>query len=315
MNELKTGFSKFLGFKSFLIDSGVDEFPPVDIAGLEAALPMLSELRAPMLVHAELPEPVERASQLLAARPLPERRLYQSYLESRPAEAEDRAIEALQEVAASTRGWLHVLHLSSTGVLDSAISSELTFETCPHYLVLEAEEIPDGATEYKCAPPIRDRANRERLWEGLRSGAIGMIVSDHSPCEPSLKVPEVGDFAAAWGGISSLQLRLPLVWTEARERGHGIQDMSRWLSAEPARLAGLLKKGKLEPGADADLVVWNPDESFMVTTDLLCHRHATSPYLGRRLYGVVEATYLRGNQVWNGDTIGSPNGRLLAGRS
>ncbi len=189
----------------------------------------------------------------------------------------------------------------------------MTVETCPHYLTFAAEEIGDGQTEFKCAPPIRERENRERLWEGLRDGTIDMVVSDHSPCTPDLKAGDRGDFVAAWGGIASLQLSLPALWTGARDRGFGLADVARWLCAAPARLAGLGdRKGTLEPGRDADLVVWYPDEEFSVTPALLRHRHKVTPYAGRSLFGRVAATYLRGEPVFDrGGFPGPPAGRWL----
>jgi allantoinase len=186
-------------------------------------------------------------------------------------------------------------------------------ETCPHYLFFAAEEVPDGETEYKCAPPIRDAANRDRLWDGLASGAIGMIVSDHSPAPPSMKSRDTGDFLAAWGGISSLQLRLPAVWTEARRRGFPIERVAGWLCEAPARLAGIGKrKGSIAPGADADLVVWNPEAAFEVRAESIHHRHPLSPYLGRTLYGAVDATFLAGEKIFeNGRFLGPPRGKRL----
>jgi allantoinase len=183
----------------------------------------------------------------------------------------------------------------------------VTAETCPHYLTLAAEDVPDGATQFKCCPPIRERANADALWEGLRTGAIDCIVSDHSPCSPDLKHPETGDFAAAWGGISSLQIGLPVVWTQARRRGFGLTDVVRWMAQRPAEIAGLARKGCIEVGYDADLVALAPNDTFLVEPTKLRHRHAVSPYAGLRLAGVVRGTWLRGELV--GD---KPRGKLLS---
>jgi allantoinase len=213
---------------------------------------------------------------------------------------------------------VHILHLSSAEALEplERARSEglpVTAETCPHYLALEAEEIPDGATEFKCAPPIREKENRERLWAGLGSGIVDMIASDHSPSPPELKQRDTGDFARAWGGISSLGLALPVVWTEARRRGHSLSDLARWMSAAPARLARLEAwKGAIAPGQDADLVVFDPEAGWSVGPQNLRHRHKLSPYLGRRLSGSVEATYLKGEKIWErGRDIGRPTGELM----
>jgi allantoinase len=276
------------GFKCFLVHSGVDEFPNVDESGLYEAARELAPTGAPLLVHAELPEHVHEPSGNPAE--------YATYLHSRPNAAEDAAIELLLRVCRETGARIHVVHLSSASALEilrraRAERLPLSAETTPHYLHFEAESVPRGRTEFKCAPPIREQANREALWQGLREGLIELVVSDHSPCTPELKK---GDFIAAWGGIASLQFVLPIVWTNARARGFAIEDIARWCSAAPARLAGLSRKGAIAPGNDADLTVWSPEESFTVTPELIRHRHKVTPYLGAELHGVVKATWVRG---------------------
>jgi allantoinase len=183
----------------------------------------------------------------------------------------------------------------------------VTTETCPHYLVFAAEEVPDGATQYKCAPPIREAANREALWRGLADGDIDMVVTDHSPCPPALKRLEEGDFGAAWGGIASLELGFPAVWTEARRRGYGLADVVRWMAERPAAQAGLSRKGRIAPGCDADFTVLAPDDTFVVDPARLHHRHPVTPYVGRSLVGVVRGAWLRGEEI----TGNQPRGRLL----
>jgi allantoinase len=283
------------GFKCFLVPSGVAEFPPVTEAELRTAFPVLAKLRLPLMVHAEEP------AQL---RPCPSGSRYSGYLASRPREAERQAIARLVRLLEWCPTPVHVVHLSAASSLELVRDARdrglpLTVETCPHYLSFAAEEIPDGATEYKCAPPIR-AAEREALWNALVAGEIDLVVSDHSPCPPELKQTR-GDFCSAWGGISSLQLSLAAVWTGARARGVGPEGIARWMSAAPARLAGLDRsKGTLAAGYDADLVVWDPDASFIVDPARLLHRHQLTPYRGRELFGVVRATYVAGRLVAGG---------------
>ena len=299
-----------LGFKAFLVDSGVPEFPPLSPGDLARAMDVLSRRDAPLLVHAELPGPIEHA------RPTDgDVSSYLRFLRSRPPEAEIEAIELLLRECARTHTRTHVVHLSAAGGLDVLARARdqrlpLTAETTPHYLKLEAEAIPDGATSFKCAPPIREHANREKLWRGLREGLIDLVVTDHSPCTPELKKLEACDFDGAWGGIASLQLGLPVVWSEARERGATVVDMARWMSEGPAKLAGLSQKGAVEVGRDADFVVWCPEESFLVRKEELHHKNKITPYDGQTLHGVVHATYLRGAKV--GD---ARRGRLVRGKA
>jgi allantoinase len=299
------------GFKCFLVPSGVAEFGHVDRRDLAAALPEVARLGAVLLVHAEDPR-------WIAPPPPGVDRRYSAYLATRPSRAEDEAVALLVRLCRETGARIHVVHLSSADALAGIARARaeglpLSAETCPHYLFFAAEEVPAGATEFKCAPPIRDRANRERLWEGLESGTIDMVVSDHSPSPPELKARETGDFLSAWGGISSLQLRLPAVWTAARARGVSFERLSDWLSGTPARLAGIAgRKGRLTPGADADFVVWNPEETFEVRPETLHHRHKLTPYAGRTLDGVVEAVFLAGEKISERGRVSGPaRGKIL----
>jgi allantoinase len=274
------------GFKCFLVHSGVDEFPNVDEAQLYEAARELAGTNAPLLVHAELGEHLHE--------PSGDPDEYATYLHSRPTAAEDAAIELVVRVCRDTGARMHIVHLSSANalrILAAARDLPLTAETTPHYLHFEAETVPPAHTEFKCAPPIRERDNRERLWRGLADGLIELVVSDHSPCTPELKK---GDFLKAWGGIASLQFVLPIVWTNARARGFAIEDLVRWCCEGPARLANLASKGGIHVGADADIVVWDPDATFVVTPDLIAHRHKTTPYLGATLQGVVHGTWVGG---------------------
>jgi allantoinase len=275
------------GFKSFLVDSGVPEFPPLDRAGLDLALASVDAL---FIVHAEDPA---------ALREAPRSPDYGDFLASRPPAAELDAVSTAIGAAAQADGRVHILHLSAAAALPMlraarASGVRVSAETCPHYLALEAEAIPAGATQFKCCPPIREHANRELLWLGLGAGDIDIVVSDHSPCPPELKH---GDFAVAWGGIASLQLGLPIVWSEARSRGYSLSDVVRWMATGPADLVGLRNKGRIAVGCDADLVVFAPDEPFVVDPARLAHRHPVTPYAGRRLTGAVRATWLRGQPV------------------
>lgn len=290
------------GFKCFLVPSGVPEFVHVTEADLRAALPELASLGAVLLVHAELPGPLARTL-VQYGNPDPSR--HSTWLASRPREAENQALALLVRLSRGFGARVHVVHLSSSDALPllrraKEEGTPITVETCPHYLCFAAEEIPKGATEFKCAPPIREQDNRERLWAGLREGVIDLVVSDHSPSPPAMKCSETGDFTRAWGGISSLQLSLPALWTQARQRGYSLEKLAEWMCRGPARLAGLDEhKGLLTAGHDADLVVWNPDASFLVQPEKLHHRHKLTPYAGQTLHGVVEATFLRGVQVYH----------------
>lgn len=299
-------------FKCFLTPSGVDEFPAVTGHDLDIAMPILASAGATLMVHAEDP------ALLMPAHGSDPRR-YSGYLATRPDVAEVSAVEMIVRLAARHGTTVHIVHLSSPqslAVLRAARAAgvRVTAETCPHYLTFAAEEIADGATELKCAPPIRDRAAREALWSALEFGDIGMIVSDHSPCPPAMKCRETGDFHAAWGGISSLQLGLAIVWRGAMQRGITMERIAEWMCAAPARLAGLdARKGSIAPGFDADLTIWDPDAEFTVNSAALEHRHPLTPYLGQTLRGVVHSTFVRGREAYaHGRCAESPSGRVLS---
>jgi allantoinase len=303
-----------LGFKCFLVPSGVPDFAHLDAAALRDVCHALAHLNAVLLVHAELPGPIEAAAPNL--REL-DTRSYATWLRSRPRAAENEAVALLIEMARQCGTRIHVVHLSSADALPvlrqaRAAGLPITVETCPHYLTLASEDIPVGATEFKCAPPIREAMNREALWAALKDGTIDLIVSDHSPSPPAMKCRETGDWIQAWGGIASVQLGLPVVWTAARRRGFTIENLTRWMCTAPAQMAGLPRKGALRAGADADLVIWNPDSSLTVELEQLRFRHKLTPYAGRRLAGVVECTFLRGRKVYeHGQILGGPQGRVL----
>ncbi len=298
------------GFKCFLLPSGVEEFPHLDQDGLRAAVEEIGRFGGLLIVHAEDPGLIDAAPQRGG-------RKYADFLASRPPAAEERAVEGLIALAERYRTRIHVLHLSSAAVLPALAAARraglpVSVESCPHFLTLTAEEVPDGATEFKCCPPIREAANQDALWQALAEGVIDCVVSDHSPSTVDLKHKDTGDFAAAWGGISSLQLGLPAVWTEARRRGHGLADVVRWMSEGPARLAGLDTKGAVAVGRDADFAVLAPEETFTVDPARLHHRNPVTAYAGRTLYGVVRATYLRGRLVAEGGAVpDEPAGRLI----
>jgi len=302
-----------LGFKCFLIDPGIDGFTMVTEQELRAALPNIARTGLPLLVHAELPGPVDVATAALANA---DWRRYATYLQSRPDEAELSAIRMLLELCREYHLRLHIVHLSTSQALPdlAAARSEglaVSVETCPHYLHLAAETIANGATLCKCTPPIRDRENCEELWQGLREGVIDLVSTDHSPCPPAMKRLDEGNFRTAWGGISSLSLALPVMWTEASRRGFMLTDIVRWMAEGPTRLAGChSRKGRIAAGYDADLVVFDPDAEFLVTEERLHHRYPVSPYMGETLRGVVKATYLRGEPVFEeGKFVGEPSGR------
>ena len=291
-----------VGFKCFLLDSGVPEFPPLDDAGLREALAEIARFDGLLIAHAEDPGVIEAA-------PDPLGDSYAGFLASRPPQAESSAIERLIDAARDTRARVHVVHLAAADALPAlrkarADGVRSTVETCPHYPTFAAEQVPDGATAFKCCPPIREQRHRDALWEALRDGDVDLLVSDHSPCTPDLKRLDVGDFGLAWGGIAGLQVSLPVVWTGARQRGFGLSDVARWMSEAPARLAGLTSKGAIAVGKDADLVAFAPEERF--TVGRLQHRNPVTPYAGLELDGVVRRTWLRGEEA-----DGAPIGRLL----
>ncbi|MGA4961014.1 allantoinase AllB [Streptomyces pseudogriseolus] len=295
------------GFKAFLSPSGVDEFPHLDEEGLARALREIASFDGLLIVHAEDPGRLADAPQRGGPR-------YADFLASRPRGAEDTAVARLLEQARRFDARVHVLHLSSADALPllaeaKADGVRVTAETCPHYLTLTAEEVPDGASAFKCCPPIREAANQDLLWQALADGTLDCVVTDHSPSTADLKTD---DFATAWGGISGLQLSLPAVWTEARRRGHTLEDVVRWMSTRTARLAGLdTRKGAVAPGHDADFAVLAPDATFTVDPAALQHRNPVTAYAGRTLHGVVRSTWLRGERVYHNGEFTAPRGRLL----
>jgi allantoinase len=284
-----------VGFKCFLAPSGVDEFEHVTEYDLREAMPELSRLGAMLIVHAELPGLMQAT----------DRTDYEGFLQSRPRAAEDEAIELMIGLSREFNTRVHIVHLSSSGALPLLRRAQdegvkISAETCPHYLHFAAETIPAQATEFKCCPPIRERENREKLWQGLAEGTIEMIVSDHSPCPASMKVRESGDFMAAWGGIASLQLRLPVVWTEIQRRDFSLRELTNWLCTNTARQVSLdMRKGSIAVGCDADIVIWNPHRKLTVNANQLEHRHKLTPYHGESLQGVVEKTFLRGRKIYD----------------
>jgi len=283
------------GFKCFLVPSGIDEFPPVGESQLRPAMSKLAGLGLPLLVHAELPGPIARAGSSRGSDP----RRYGSYLASRPRAAELEAVNLMLGLCRETGCRVHIVHVSAAETLGRLRDARraglpVTAETCPHYLTFAAEEILDGATAWKCAPPIRERSNREQLWDGLAQGTLDLVASDHSPAPPALKCLETGDFVRAWGGIASLELGLAATWTGARDRGRDLGDLARWCAERPARLAGLPRKGRIAPGCDADLIVFDPDARFTVRPGQLRQRHPVTPYAGMTLAGVVRQTFVRG---------------------
>ena len=301
-----------LGFKCFLCPSGVDEFPHVGESDLREAMPLLASLGLPLLVHAELPGALRE--------PSGDPGNYETWLASRPVEAEQQAIDVMIRLASEYGVWVHIVHLSSPAPLEAigaarARGVAVTVETCPHYLTFAAEAIADRSTIHKCAPPIRFAADRDGLWRGLTDGGIDLVASDHSPSPPEMKATADGDFVRAWGGISSLQVALSAVWTGARARGLGVERLAEWMAAAPARLAGIdAVKGRIAVGCDADLVLFDPAAQWKVSGHSLYHRHAVTPYEGMTLTGQVRTTFLRGQIVYDARVgTGAPRGRLLRG--
>lgn len=304
-----------LGFKCFTCFSGIDEFPASTYQDLLVAMPVLRELGVPLLVHAEL----ESELRLAGADASP--RLYTNYLHSRPSAWEDAAVAMVVELVAKTGCRAHIVHLSSADALELIRKAKkqglpITAETCPHYLGLAAEEVPDGATQFKCAPPIRGRENQERLWAGLVDGTLDAVVTDHSPCIPALKKMEEGNFMDAWGGIASLQLGLRSVWTEAQRRGIGLERLIGWMSAATAAFVGRPDRGQLREGAPADFLLFDSEHRERLEASTLLHRHPQSPWVGRRLTGRVEQTWLRGQPIWaDGKIYGEAAGKIYLGGS
>ena len=287
-----------LGFKAFLTDSGIDEFPNVTEADLRKAMPIIAKHGLPLLVHCEL--------DITPGLWKGDKRSYRNYLASRPKKWEDDTIALMIRLSEEFNCRTHIVHLSSADSIDQIAKAKqrglpLTVETCQHYLYFCAEEIKDGQTAFKCAPPIREKANNERLWQALKEGIIDFVATDHSPAPPEMKELQSGDFMKAWGGIASIQFALPVFWTAAKKHNCNLNDMTKWLCSNPAVLPGLQsRKGKIEKGFDADLVVWNPEEQFVVTEGMIYHRHKITPYLKEELYGVVKQTWLNGEKLFDG---------------
>ena len=304
-----------LGVKSFTIHSGIDDFPKVEQQHLYQAIGTLAKYNVPYLIHAELDKD-EQEPPAIGDK-------YQSFLSSRPKTWENDAIDMLIDLAEKAKaegvsGRIHIVHLSSAEALPAIKSAQqrglkLTAESCPHYLTLFAEEIPDGKTLFKCCPPIREQSNREQLWQGLEEGLIDFIVSDHSPCTPQLKHIESGDIENAWGGISSLQFGLSIIWSEAQKRGYSLNQVVDWMATQPAIFAGLgHRKGQIACGFDADLVVFDPSANYCIDPEMIKYRHKVTPYAGRKVKGVVERTYVRGQIVYqDNELIGQPVGQPI----
>ena len=303
------------GIKCFLTHSGIDEFPNVSEADLAKAMPLIVQFGLPILAHCELDGPHTKQ---IHFQKTPTN--YAAYLHSRPKTWENRAIELMMRLCKATKCRTHIVHLSSADLVSRLKNAKktlpLTVETTPQYLAFSAEEIPDGQTVFKCAPPIRERANNDKLWTALRDKTIDFIGSDHSPAPPHLKHVESGDLSKAWGGIAGLQFTLPVVWTAAEKRGFSIQDMARILSENPANFLGLSQKGQIKEGFDADLVIWQPEKTVEITVENIQHRHKITPYLGQILRGAVEQTYVNGRLVFKeGAFINLREGRVLLSKN
>jgi allantoinase len=298
-----------LGFKAFLSPSGIDEFPNISEKHLREALHILAKKGIPVLVHAELENGATSSE---------ENKTYKYFQESRPKSWENNAIKLLIQLCREFNVHIHIVHLSSADILPEIAQTRkdgfpLTVETCPHYLHFSSERISDGDTRFKCAPPIWNGENRENLWAGLEEGIINFITSDHSPCTPELKNLEAGNFEKAWGGISSLQFALPVIWTECKQRGYSLEQLINWMSKQPAKFIGKDQQtGQISPGFDADLVCWNPDKKYIIKKEAIHHKNKLTPYEGESLYGVVNATFLRGQKVYeNGQFLGKSKGKII----
>ena len=304
------------GYKCFLVHPGIDGFTMVNRSQLEAAMPDVTASGLPLLVHAELPGPIEDATARINAA-ASDWKQYDTYLASRPDAAEIEAIRLMIELSRQYGSRIHIVHLASAQALPDLKAARdeglpITVETCPHYLHFAAEDISDGATVHKCAPPLRSHANRERLWQALTDGEIDLIATDHSPCPPEMKARGGGSFLEAWGGIASLQVALPVIWTEAKRRGISIAAIARWMSEQPAKLAGLAhRKGGIREGLDADFAIFDPDAEVRVDGARLEHRHPITPYHGETLTGVVEKTFVRGEKVYDLGKFSNPSGKIV----
>ena len=300
-----------LGFKAFLTHSGIDEFPNVTEEDLHMAMPIIAKHGLPLLVHCELSDTAKKVNN-------DNPKSYQQYLASRPKKWEDDAIALMTRLCEQYQCRVHIVHLSSANSIDKIAKAKqkglpLTAETAQHYLYFNAEDIPDANTAFKCAPPIREKSNNDQLWQALKDGIIDFVATDHSPAPPGLKQLKSGDLTKAWGGIASLQFALPVLWTAAKKRNHSVIDIANWLSSKPAMLAGLQnKKGLIKKGFDADLIVWNPEESFVVNESIIHHKHKLTPYLNQTLFGVVEQTYLMGEKVFDHEKLTQLNkGKII----
>ena len=298
-----------LGFKAFLSHSGIDEFPNINEKHLREALPIFANKGIPILVHAELENGAIQSEN---------HSTYKSFQDSRPKSWENNAVKLLIQLSKEFDARIHIVHLSSADILAEIAQTRndgypISVETCPHYLHFSSEHISDGDTRFKCAPPIWESDNKEKLWSGLENGLINFITSDHSPCTAELKNLEVGDFEKAWGGISSIQFTLPVIWTECKTRGYSMDQLINWMSKQPAKFIGKdQQKGQISPGFDADLVCWNPDEKYIIQKEAIHHKNKLTPYEGESLYGVVNATFLRGQKVYeNGEFLGNPTGKII----
>ena len=313
-NELeKLLESGVFGLKAFLTHSGIDDFPNVNAVHLRKALKILKQYNKPLLVHCEIDSP-HAESNLLDQNP----NSYFAYLKSRPKSWEDSAIKLMIDLCRETESHIHIVHLSSANSIGQIKKAKveglpLTVETAPHYLFFKAEEIPDGATQYKCAPPIREKENNDQLWNALLDGTIDFIATDHSPSLPLLKEIESGNFKKAWGGIAGLQFSLPVIWTKMKEKNTAVEKLLKWLCEQPAQLCQLnSSKGKIQKNFDADITVWNPDQKFKVTESIIQHRHKITPYLNQELFGVVEQTFVNGKKVFDyGSVIDLNKGKIL----
>ncbi len=296
-----------LGFKAFLTHSGIDEFPNVTEEDLRKAMPVIAASGLPLLVHCELSDDINHGKG--------DPRSYKNYLRSRPRKWEDDAIALMIRLCEEFSCRVHIVHLSSSDSIEQIRKAKerglpLTVETAQHYLFFD-DHIEDGWTPFKCAPPIREKENNDRLWEALKEGIIDFVATDHSPSTPAMKQLDSGDFMKAWGGIASIQLALPVLWTEARSRNCTISDVSKWLSFNPAYFTGLEKKGKIDEGCDADLVIWDPDKIFIVTEEMILHRHKLTPYLMQALSGEVEQTFLAGEKVFDKGNMILNKGKVI----
>ncbi|MEO6523659.1 MAG: allantoinase AllB [Mucilaginibacter sp.] len=298
-----------LGFKAFLTHSGIDDFPNATEDDLRKAMPIIAKYDLPLLVHCELTDDFKVENQ----DPLS----YQDYLTSRPKYWEDNAIDLMIRLCEEFDCRVHIVHLSSSNSISAIAEAKkqrlpLTVETGEHYLYFNAEDIKDGQTQFKCAPPIREKTNNDLLWDALKQDVIDFVATDHSPAPPDLKQMQTGDFTKAWGGISSLQFALPVLWTAAKKHNCMLNDIAKWLSENPAKLIGKEdKKGKIEPGYDADLVIWDAETSFVLTEDMIQHKHKVTPYLGQTLYGIVEQTYIAGNKLFDKGTFQLNHGKVI----